>query len=110
MTTLIEFGRTLVAAGFEVWHTSYGRDGYLTYRNPENDCWGTLQHSDHEGWQHLMPISPSVEAGSSMFIDKAHPPFTVEAARQCARPTNYNSLVRRRENHAPYLSPRAVQL
>jgi len=107
----------LVAAGFEVWRTRRGANdaGWLTYRNPANGCWGTLQGGS-DGWEHLMPIRPSRENGSSMFVqDRRHPlrrldPFTVEAAIQCARPSNWNEVVGRQENAPAYLSPSAVRV
>lgn len=110
---LEEYGRTLAAAGFEVWLTAldYRDEGYLTYRDPENGCWGTLQHSFMEGWQHLMPIEPSREYGSSMYLDTELDPFTVEAARECARPTNRNGAIGARANARDgWLSPAAVRI
>lgn len=121
---LVAYGQTLVAEGFEVWHTGSGfRDaGWLTYRNPANDCWGTLQYSLSEArWQHLMPITPSKEYGSSMHVEVkptssdprtgTMPAFTVEAARQCASPSNWNRGVGKRANAGKaYLSPSAVRL
>ena len=92
---LLAYARTLVAAGLEVWHSPFDRAGYLLYRDPATDCWGSFQESFSEGWQHLMPIKPSRENGSSMFIGGEHRvyPWTVEAARECARPRNWNPLV-----------------
>jgi hypothetical protein len=114
VSRLVEFGRTLVEAGFEVWHTQsgYRDEGWLTYRDPANNCWGTLQRtmSGSREWEHLMPIEPSVQAGSSMFIGKPLETFTVAAARQCASPYNHNEIVGRRANAKAYLSPKAVPL
>ena len=109
---LLDYAKTLADAGFEVWHTpaSFAGSGYLTYRNRENDCWGTFQYSLYDGWQHLMPIKPSRENGSSMFLDKPLDPWTVEAAKQCAQPTNYNRLVGTQRNHHNFLSPKAVAI
>jgi hypothetical protein len=97
---LTAYGQELVAAGFEVWLTKTGdrHGGYLQYRDPATGCCGSLQHIDHEGWQHLMPIIPSRENGSSMFISKPLWPFTVEAARQCAQPSNRNDVVGQQAN------------
>lgn len=123
---LIAYGRTLVAAGFEVWHESSGyRDaGYLVYRNPANGCWGSLQKSigGLGSWAHLMPLTPSREYGSSMHVEvkprapRTRPttldPFTVEAARQCASPTNWNDVIGTRPNAMKpgYLSGKATPL
>jgi hypothetical protein len=97
---LHKYGQELVAAGFEVWftRTNYREGGYLQYRNPETGCCGSLEHSDHEGWLHLMPIVPSREYGSSMHIGEPLPVWTVEAARQCAQPFNRNDVVGRQAN------------
>lgn len=98
---LLDYGRRLVAAGFEVWHTQSGTrsPGYLQYRDPETGCWGSLQYSlSSYRWHHLMPLVPSKEYGSSMFIERPAPAFTVEAARQCAREFNRNSVVGTRSN------------
>ena len=97
---LLEYANTLAAAGFEVWHgASQGSPGYLVYRNASNGCWGTFQRSYFDGWQHLMPIKPSREHGSAMYLDRPIPPWTVAAARQCAQPTNRNDLVGRHANY-----------
>jgi hypothetical protein len=93
---LTEYGTELVAAGFEVWltKTSFGNGGYLQYRDPATGAQGSLQYSAHDAaWQHLMPIVPSRQYGSSMFLQTATDPFTVDAARECARLSNYNNVV-----------------
>lgn len=118
MSDLMEYAKVLVAEGFEVWHTkSTGRSGgWLTYRNPKNDCWGTLQLSEYDGWQHLMPIKPSRENGSSMHVqdrrnpNASFPAFSVEAARQCAQPTNWNAIVGEQQNAPAYISRDAVRI
>lgn len=94
------YGQELVAAGFEVWltRTTSRGGGYLQYRDPATGCTGSLQESFTEGWQHLMPLIPSREYGSSMHIGNPLPPFTVEAARQCAQPFNWNDVIGRRPN------------
>lgn len=112
LTALTGYAQTLVAAGLEVWLTevNYSTGGWLTYRDPATDSWGTLQHSDHDGWQHLMPIKPSPHNGSSMHLDTPTDPFTVEAARECARPTNRNRVIGTQANHPAYLSPSAQRV
>jgi hypothetical protein len=93
---LTEYGNELVAAGFEVWLTkTYSRaGGYLQYRDPATGAQGSLQYSVNESaWQHLMPIVPSRQYGSSMSLQTATDPFTVDAARECARLSNYNDVV-----------------
>lgn len=94
---LTEYGNRLKAAGFRVWLSTFG-NGYLTYER--DGYWGTFQRSEFAGWQHLMPIVPSRENGSSMFIGKpVTDVWSVEAAEQCARATNHNDLVGTQRNH-----------
>lgn len=108
------YGQALVDAGFEVWltRTFTGSGGYLQYRDPATGCQGSLQESYFDGWQHLMPLVPSREFGSSMFIEDPLDPWTVGAARQCAQPTNRNSVVGTRENarDKTWRSPEAIAL
>lgn len=88
------YGRTLALHGFEVtFHTS-GRIGFLTYRDPETGYRGTFERSEFEGWDHHMPLVPTVTYGSSMWhlADDA-PRWTVDAARLTARELNWNPIV-----------------
>lgn len=105
---LAVYGRTLVAAGFDVWltPTGYRHGGYLTYRDRATGYVGTFQHSDHDGWSHSMPLVPSREHGSSMWLDGApDDPWTVDAARHTAREYGYNPLVGRQRNVAAVTEP-----
>ena len=97
VTLLASYGNELVNAGFEVWLHKFG-EGYLTYRDPATGNRGSLQYSLMEGWQHYMPLVPSREFGSSMFLDTDTDPFTVAAAQECARLTNRNSVVGTQRN------------
>ncbi len=88
------YGLLLVQHGFRVWWTSMGTGpGYLQYQNPANGCWGSVQHSETFGWQHLMPIVSSVEYGSAMFAEDPEDVWTVAAAVQCAQPHGWNRMV-----------------
>lgn len=108
---LEEYGAKLVAAGFQVWLVlTYPRHGFLRYRSPEG-WWGTLQEDTWGGLEHSMPIVPSRENGSSMYLEPPQPdPLTVEAAKACAREFNRNAVVGRQRNaghvyekrHAPH--------
>lgn len=108
---LLDYAKTLVAAGFKVWltPTNYRDGGFLTYQDPENGCWGTFQESEFEGWDHHMPIKPSRENGSSMWhLPEDEDRWTVDAAKQCAQPTNYNSLVGTQSNYPARIFPSSV--
>lgn len=97
---LASYGNDLAAAGFEVWLTPTTFGAYLQYRDPATGACGTFAHSDHEGWGHSMPIVPSREFGSSMFIDTAADVWTVDAARETAQLTNRNPVVGTQRNAA----------
>lgn len=93
-----EYGAELVAAGFQVWFVPmYPEHGFLEYRSPEG-WWGLLQEDYWGTVEHSMPIVPSRENGSSMFIEEPLDVWTVEAARQCARPMQRNSVVGLQKN------------
>jgi len=114
ITLLASYGHELVAAGFEVWLTKTSpTEGYLQYRDPVTGCAGSLQRTEWDGWQHLMPLVPSIVYGSAMHLDDPADPFTVEAARECARPTNRNRAVGATLANAKgnvWRSPRAIAL
>lgn len=96
---LEEYGRRLVAAGFRVWLTpvTSRSGGYLTYER--DGFWGHLQSSYFGEWAHDMPLVPSREFGSSMFIGvPVEDVWSVEAAEQAARATNHNDVVGTRPN------------
>ena len=94
---LEEYGRVLVAAGFRAWVTPTTSGGYLTYER--DGFWGHLQEFYFDGWAHDMPIVPSREYGSSMFIGRpVADVWSVEAAEQVARATNHNDVVGTRAN------------
>lgn len=104
ITQLESYGRELVASGeFDVWLTYTApnkSEGYLQYRDRATGNSGSLQCTYFGEWQHLMPLIPSREYGSAMHMQDPLPPFTIEAARQCASDTNYNDAVRARLRNA----------
>lgn len=113
--TLTQYGKELLAAGFEVWltKTNYRDGGYLQYRDPATGAAGSLQYSDSlPGWQHLMPLVPSREYGSFMYLDTETFPFSVAAAQECAQLTNYNAVVgvQRNAQSSTWRSAEAVPL
>ena len=113
MTLLASYGNELVAAGFEVWLTKITWGGYLQYRDPATGNAGSLQRTEWDGWQHLMPLINGREYGSAMHLDTDTDPWTVKAARECAADTNYNSAVRaawRTPGTKAWRSPDAIAL
>lgn len=108
---LEEYGRRLVAAGFRVWLMPTGSGGYLTYER--GGFWGHLQQSYFGAFEHYMPLVPSREFGSSMFIGQpVADVWSVEAAQQAASATNHNNVVGRRPNAGSqtWLSPSSYPL
>jgi len=96
---LEEYGQRLVEASFRVWVTAtHSRSGgFLTYER--GGFWGHLQESTYEGWQHDMPLVPSREFGSAMFIGvPVEDVWSVEAAEQAAQATNHNDIVGTQRN------------
>jgi hypothetical protein len=107
------YGKQLVEDGFKVWLSPFGRVGYLVYE--KDGLWGSFQESEFDGFEHLMPLKPSKEFGSHMHIEPAPPVgperWTVQAARDCARATNWNSVVGTQPNQGEHwLSPSAYAL
>lgn len=101
---LAEYAQALKDAGFTV-HAPGGRWEFLKYSRVVNGvvCGGTVHRAEGLAttWEHLMPIRPSREDGSSMFVDGV--PVTAELmvadAERVAVPFNSNPVVGRRANH-----------
>ena len=107
---LTEYGNQLKAAGFDVWVNPSPGLEYLVYMAP-GGCYGTLQESEFDGWGHYMPLKPSREFGSSMFLDTELDPWTVDAARECAQPVNHNHVIGWQANaRTHWMSPNYVSL
>lgn len=75
------------------------------------ECFGMVQTNGYrseqfKAYEHSMPIKPSVENGSSMWVEGVPNELTVEAAKLIARPTNYNPLVGRQKNYEDDLTTR----
>ncbi|AWY03914.1 hypothetical protein SEA_NEDARYA_97 [Gordonia phage Nedarya] len=108
---LQEYAELLKANGFEVWipnrpgsrHFVYARE-VESKAGDDKWCYGSVQQDSVvlQGYSHSMPIKPSREHGSSMWIPEVPDGWdclTVEAAELIARPSNYNELVGRHHNH-----------
>lgn len=93
---LQEYARRLSAAGFRVYvSNSPGFNRHFLYSQEVDGkaCFGSVQRADFGGYQHSMPIKPSRENGSSMFVEGVPDDLEVETARRVAQPSNYNPLV-----------------
>lgn len=105
---LAEYADRLEAAGFTIYEpaSARGTTRFFRYSRLVNgqECFGYVQRDwTGSGYSHSMPIRPSVQHGSSMFVHKVKGELTVEAARLVARPSNWNDLV---GTHANYNDPR----
>ncbi|AVP42759.1 hypothetical protein SEA_SCHOOLBUS_104 [Mycobacterium phage SchoolBus] len=107
---LREYADELEAAGFTIYEPISGPGSYFRYSRMVDgkECFGYVQ-ADYltGGFQHLMPIVPTVQHGSSMWVEgagrKPYPAnltLTVQVARLVASPVNYNELVGKQVNFA----------
>lgn len=126
------YAELLHSNGFAVYEPK-GRSGdYFTYSRVVDgrECFGTVSESQEPhllralgrtqdaGYEHRMPIEPSREHGSSMFVEINTPlgfgvtrrtsvrvieGLTIEAAELVARPSNGNHLVGTQYNWREYL-------
>lgn len=94
--------------GFDIYEPR-GTWNFFVYSQPVDgvECFGIVQYEGRflgaEGFQHTMPIKPSREHGSSMWVEGVKDEATVEAANAVAQPSNYNRLV---GTHKNYRDPR----
>lgn len=107
---LSEYANRLEAAGFAIYESVSGPGTYFRYSRMVDgkECFGYIQLDyARSGHTHLMPIKPSIEHGSSMWVPdargKALSALDVETAKLVARPKNTNPAV---GTHANYADPR----
>lgn len=109
------YAHLLESNGFAIYEptpSGYTRGTYFTYSRVVDgqECFGTVQSEDFGGYTHTMPIKPSREHGSSMWVaglpgqddnsnDGSYEVLTVEAAQMVARPFNTNPLVGKQANY-----------
>ena len=110
------YAQLLADHGFTIYEPTGAIGTYFTYSRVVDgqECFGTVQVEGpgrfFGGYSHTMPIKPSIEHGSSMWVanlpgqdddsnDGSYDVLTVEAARMVARPTNYNPLVGTQRNY-----------
>lgn len=99
---LANYARLLADNGFVIYEPT-GSWGHFVYSRivDGQECFGDVQKANVGafGYQHHMPIRPSQENGSSMFVDGVPDELTVEAAEMVARPTNRNKYVGTQKNY-----------
>jgi hypothetical protein len=100
---LIEYADLLAENGFTIYVPKGTSFDYFTYSQVVDgkECFGNVQHETLRafgGYSHSMPIRPSREHGSSMFVAGVEDALTLEAAQKVAQPSNYNDLVGTQSN------------
>lgn len=102
-SALREYAERLEKAGFTVYVPHNPTARYFRYSRLVNgkECFGYVQRDwdRSTGYSHTMPIKPSIENGSSMWVDGVPDELSVEAARKVARPSNRNPLVGTQANY-----------
>lgn len=104
---LREYADQLERNGFTVYEPKSNPSRYFLYSRfvGGQECFGYVQSDWYggpggpSGYSHAMPIRPSIEHGSSMFVEGVANALTVEAAKAVARPTNRNNLVGTQKNY-----------
>lgn len=102
---LREYAAQLCTAGFTVYVPKSPGWHYIGYSRviDGQECLGFVQRGEFasDGWKHYMPIKPSLENGSSMWIDGVpdSQTLTVDDACRVASPVNRNPLVGVQRNH-----------
>lgn len=100
-TELREYATLLTKNGFRVYlpnDASYRHLAFFLYSRTVDgkEFWGSVQ-SDRPlgGYSHHMPLKPSKDFGSSMFVPEADEldPLTVEAAEVITREINRNPVI-----------------
>lgn len=118
---LREYADLLLANGFTIYEPKNPYAGYFMYSRMVDgqECFGTVEKRDRpldHGYEHHMPIKPSQEFGSSMFVEirtesanqgrgrqvtiEQLDELTVEHAMLTARPENWNSVVGTQKNYS----------
>lgn len=99
-SALEEYATELRNAGFQVYEPKGKWNTFFVYSRmvEDKECFGVVQQESVVlmGYSHHMPIKPSRENGSGMFLETVKDGFdclTVEAATKVASPTNSNRLV-----------------
>lgn len=94
---LYEYANRLEDAGFTIYEP-IGSGNFFRYSRVVHgqECFGYVQRtwgSTGYAYQHLMPIKPSIENGSSMTVAGVPNALTIESAVRVARPVNRNDVV-----------------
>lgn len=102
--TLIEYADLLHANGFTIYEPDTTSEYFVYSRQVDGvERFGTVQECTIrlQGYAHSMPIKPSREFGSGMFLDDVEDGYdnlTVEAATKVASARNSNSVVGGHDN------------
>ena len=102
---LAAYADVLEAAGFAIYESASGRpSAYFRYSRVVGDkeCFGYVQRNwvGATKFSHLMPILPSIEHGSSMWVKGVPNTLSVKSAAAICQPVNSNPIVGQRRNFA----------
>ncbi|QNJ59256.1 hypothetical protein SEA_MRMIYAGI_42 [Mycobacterium phage MrMiyagi] len=101
---LIQFRTMLQENGFQTYEFKRGQSrisNNLKFSRVVDGqtCYGTVSLGYFGAYEFSMPIKPSRENGSSMWVDKVDNLLTLENAKKVARPFNSNPLVGSQANY-----------
>lgn len=108
---LRDYATELLEAGFSIYVVERPSPRPLSFFRYSQvvegrECFGYVQYDNLYGYSHSMPIKPSRQSGSSMFIGNSEEPDqgtaqSVDYARRVAQPRNWNHLIGWQDNYAP---------
>ncbi len=102
--SLVDYANVLYDNGFSI-YVAPGVHNFFVYSREVDgkECFGSVQYDSFEGYRHFMPIKPSTEHGSGMFVEDGTNNVvsgrSLDAARFVASSKNYNHLVGSQENY-----------
>ena len=100
---LLDYAQRLEQAGFTIYEPLRSPARYFRYSRMVNgvECFGYVQKAwTGSGYEHSMPIRPSVQHGSSMWVEGVPNDLSIETAMLVARRSNRNPLVGKQDNYA----------
>jgi hypothetical protein len=67
LESLENYAAELHSAGFEIW-THPQESTFFHYKNPANDCWGTVEVNHWGEVSQMMPTKPTRDYGSAVVV------------------------------------------
>ena len=113
---MLGYAQELIADGFKVYvHPDARTWFYYSIEVEGRECFGYVQQGQFAtlgmGFEHAMPIRPSVKTGSSLVVLTTASPSSTRIAREVAAPSNRGRWVDGiHANHRPSLMDRCYLL